>query len=87
MPKVNDNTKTLFIAVISFAILMLSLVNIKNFLSTDTVPEKVLGAEINTDVTVNFWNDFLTKNPEYIPGWLEIGRTDKAYSIDPNYQL
>ena len=66
---------------------MLSLVNIKNFLSTDTVPEKVLGAEIDTDITANFWNDFLTKNPEYIPGWLEIGRTDKAYSIDPNYQL
>ena len=66
---------------------MLSLVNIKNYLFTETVPEKVLGAETETDVTLNFWNDFLTKNPEYVPGWLEIGRADKAYSIDPNYQL
>lgn len=66
---------------------MLSLVNIKNYLAATTVPEKVLGAEIDNNVTINFWNDFLSKNPEYVPGWLEIGRTDKAYSIDPNYQF
>lgn len=66
---------------------MLSLININNYLSTVAAPEKVLGAEINTDVAINFWNDFLTKYPDYIPGWLEIGRIDKAYSIDPNYQL
>lgn len=87
MSKVNDNNKTLLIAIVCFIILTLSLVNIKNYLSTKPIPKKVLGAEIDLDSTMNFWNDFLTKNPEYIPGWIEIGRTDKAYSIDPNYQL
>ena len=65
---------------------MLSLVNIKNYLSAETSPKKVLGAETETDVTLDFWNNFLTENPEYIPGWLEIDRADKAYSIDPNYR-
>lgn len=52
---------------------------------------KVLGAEAKTADTEavsqndEFWADFLTKNPDYIPGWIEIGKTDKAREIDPNY--
>ena len=87
MPKVNNNSKTLFIAVTIFVILMLSLVNINNYFKAPNDSENVLGAEIDSDISLNFWNEFLTNNPKYVPGWLEVGRTDKAYSIDPNYQL
>lgn len=64
---------------------MLSLINIKNYFSTQTKPEPVLGANVENIDVQEFWNDFLSKNPNYLPGWLEIGQTDKAYFIDPNY--
>lgn len=86
-PKVNDNTKLLFFIVICFVLLMLSMVNIKNYFSPKTLPERVLGAETHLDATEEFWNDFLNKNPNYVPGWIELGRMDKALTLDPNFQL
>ena len=80
--KVNKNTKLLFIMVCTFILLTLSLVNIKNITST----KEVLGVETQEDVDKEFWNNFLNENPGYIPGWLEIGRVDQAFVIDPNFQ-
>ena len=87
MPKVKNHIRTFLIALFSFILLVLSLLNVKNYLSIENIPEKVLGAETNTNAAAKFWERFLDENPEYIPGWLEIGRIDKAYSINPNYQL
>jgi hypothetical protein len=69
-------------------ILLLTSINIEYYLTT----KKVLGIETNTDPKISskqtkFWNKFLTENPDYIPGWIEVGRFDKVREIDPNYQL
>ena len=50
-------------------------------------PKKVLGVETQIDLEEKFWQEFLDKNPNYIPGWIEIGRNDKVKEIDPNYLL
>lgn len=65
-----------------FVLLTLSLVNIKNITST----KEVLGVETQEDIDKEFWDNFLNENPGYIPGWLEIGRQDQAFTIDPNFQ-
>lgn len=80
---VNQNVLELFIFVVALFVLLLTTVNIKNYLA----PKKVLGAEVRVDTTEIFWQEFLNKNPDYIPGWIEIGRTDRVKEIDPNYEL
>lgn len=55
-------------------------------MSPKFVPEKVLGADIHISATEEFWDKFLSENPNYLPGWIEIGREDKAYALDPNFQ-
>ncbi|HKC04268.1 MAG TPA: hypothetical protein VKC54_00110 [Patescibacteria group bacterium] len=68
-------------------VLLLSSININSFF----VPKKVLG--IRTEVEnksineINFWNNFLLKNPNYAPGWNEIGRNDMVNQIDPNFEV
>jgi hypothetical protein len=80
--KVNKIAKELFIYVFLLLILLITSVNINNYLkSKDT---KVLGSETQNKEVV-FWQNFLTKNPTYVPGWIETGRMDKAGEIDPNY--
>lgn len=81
--KVNRNTKFLFLMVGAFILLMLSVVNINNL----TLEKKVLGADSQENIELEFWENFLSENPKYIPGWLELNQTDQAKSIDPNYQL
>ncbi|MGA3291668.1 MAG: hypothetical protein ABSC49_00805 [Candidatus Microgenomates bacterium] len=81
--KVNKAAIELFIYVAALFVLLLASINIENYLA----PKKVLGAETKVDSTEQFWNDFLTKNPNYIPGWKEIGQMDKARGIDPNYNI
>lgn len=52
-------------------------------------PIKVLGAssrDTQIQTNIEYWNSFLIENPNYIPGWIEIGRIDKVMEIDPNYQ-
>lgn len=81
--KVNNITKELLIYVALLIILLITSLNINNYLRPKQV--KVLGTE-----TVNreeiFWQDFLAKNPDYVPGWIEIGRMDMALKIDPNFK-
>ena len=63
---------------------MLSFLNIKSYYSINNV----LGvATKSTESTNDFWSEYLKSNPNYIPGWVEIGRYDKALQIDPNYQI
>ncbi len=70
-------------------VLLLTSINISNYL----YPEKVLGVSSRDTLGKNlsdetkFWEDFLIDNPEYIPGWVELGRLDKVEKIDPNYFL
>jgi hypothetical protein len=83
--RINKASKDLFIFVAFLFILYLTAINISSFSKQKT---KVLGAEIeigNNDKETVFWNDFLVKHPNYVPGWIEIGRMDKAREIDPNY--
>lgn len=65
---------------ITFAvlILILSIANLQNIKRKETV---VLGAKTNN----LFWEDFVTKHPTYIDGWIELGKMDKVNEIDPNY--
>lgn len=66
---------------ITFAvlILLLSIFNLQKLKRNETV--MVLGVETNS----SFWEDFMTKHPTYIDGWIELGRIDKVRQIDPNY--
>ncbi len=80
--RVNKTAKELFIYVSLLFILLITSINIDNYLGQNGT--KVLGIEIENKEEV-FWQDFLTKNPDYVPGWIEIGRMDKARKIDPNY--
>lgn len=82
--RVNKVAKELLIYLALLLILFITSLNINNYSKPKQV--KVLGTE-----TVNkeeiFWQDFLNKNPDYIPGWIETGKMDKAKEIDPNFKL
>jgi hypothetical protein len=80
--KVNKAAKELFIYVFLLFILLLTSINIDNYLRPKET--KVLGSETKNTEPV-FWQNFLAQNPDYIPGWIETGRIDKAHEIDPNY--
>lgn len=72
----------LFFYISIITLLLLSALNIENYLA----PKEVLGIETESgDREIEYWNEFLTKNPDYIPGWIEMGRWDKVRQIDPNY--
>ena len=80
--QVNKAARQVLMLTAILFILLLASINIEYYL----VPKKVLGAEtIAPTQTEIFWQDFLNKNPNYIPGWIEIGRWDKVGEIDPNY--
>jgi hypothetical protein len=78
---VNKAAKELLVIVFVLFLLLLTSVNINNYF-TD---KKVLGVQTESSQDYSFWQNYLTKNPNYIPGWIEIGRNDKAHEIDPNY--
>ncbi len=74
--------KELYLSVLVVILLFLSALNIFTYFK----PRKVLGAKTQIDSN-EFWKDFMTKNPEYLPGWIELGEFDKVAKIDPNYQI
>ena len=80
--KVNKAAKELFIYVFFVFILLMTSINIANYLTPKET--KVLGSETENTESI-FWRSFLAQNPNYIPGWIETGRVDKAREIDPNY--
>lgn len=73
--------------VVILVVLILASYNIGVFLDK----REVLGIEDNSTVPVKdnraFWEKFMQEHPEYIPGWIELGRIDKVIEIDPNYFL
>jgi hypothetical protein len=81
---VNKNRRHLLLGVAILILILLSMFNVNNLFS---LPQKVLGTETKIDQSADFWNDFLTKNPNYIPGLIETGDIDRAKQIDPNFQL
>jgi hypothetical protein len=80
--KLNRATKEFFIYIALLFVLLLTSINISIFVSPKEV--KVLGVETQNKEEI-FWQDFLSKNPDYVPGWIETGNVDKAKSINPNY--
>lgn len=70
------------IAAITLFLLLFTAININSYLKPKT--NTVLAAETETSDT-EFWQNFLSENPDYIPGWVELGRPDKVQKIDPNY--
>ncbi|HET7099489.1 MAG TPA: hypothetical protein VFI61_04635 [Patescibacteria group bacterium] len=80
--KVNRSAKEVFIYVLFLFILLLTVININTFLQPKTT---VLGAETESTTGEDFWKDFLLLHPNYIPGWIELGKMDKVKEIDPNY--
>lgn len=85
MPAKHSNNKQfILISILLVVLLFLTFLNIRNYY----LPKTVLGIITSEEVSNSeFWDEYLKSNPNYIPGWLEIGRTDKALEIDPNYQL
>lgn len=79
----NRNKQFLLFTIGAIVLLLLSFLNIRNYY----LPKKdVLGISTSQIPSDNdFWNEYLKNNPNYVPGWLEIGRIDKALEIDPNY--
>ncbi len=83
--KIKKIKQEIFLFFAIFLVLFLTAANInKHFTPFQVNP--VLGASTEIDAE-DFWKEFLTKNQNYIPGWIEIGRIDKANQIDPNYFL
>lgn len=81
---INKTLQMVFMSLSVLFIILLTFINIKSFL---TPPEtQVLGA-VTQSTPDDFWKEFLSENDNYIPGWIEIGRIDKAAQIDPNYFL
>jgi uncharacterized secreted protein with C-terminal beta-propeller domain len=78
---VNKAAIELFLFVATLFVLLLSAANIEYY----QTPKKVLGVETQDNSSEKFWQEFLNKNPDYLPGWIEIGRMDKIEEIDPNY--
>lgn len=81
--KFQKDFEYLISSVIVVAVLLLSIFNLQNSNSSTKPFEDVLGAEITNNE--KFWQDFVGKHPDYIDGWLELGRVDKVREIDPNY--
>jgi cytoskeletal protein RodZ len=85
--KIRKATVQLLVYVLVLFVLLLTFVNIQNFFG----PKKILGIETeaqnnNSQNEDQFWSDFLIKNPNYIPGWIAVGREDQVKNIDPNFK-
>ena len=92
MPKAalkKSNAHFLF-CLITTLVLLLSFFNFNKYFEN----QKVLGIKIEVDQKSEeqlrereFWEDFLADNPNYIPGWIELGDFERVKQIDPNYFL
>lgn len=69
-------------------ILILTSANINKYYQGKNVLgiETVIALEEKSDSKA-FWENFLKDHPNYIPGWIELGRWDRVREIDPNYDL
>jgi len=78
--------RNLLIETLIFSItVILLLLSIGNLNSLG--PKMVLGIQ-NENVEspdLEYWQNFLKENPDYIPGWIELNNSEKAREIDPNF--
>jgi len=81
--KVNTLIPELFASLSIVFLLALSSVNLEKYFT----PTEVLGVDIDEQDNEIFWNEFLSKNPDYIPGWIELGKWERVIEIDPNFLL
>ncbi len=81
--KVNKAATQILAYVATLFVLLLTAINILNY----QTPKKVLGVETEEENDIVFWQEYLKENPNYLPGWAEIGREDKIKEIDPNYKV
>jgi len=81
--KVNKAATQILAYVAALFVLLLTAINILNY----QTPKKVLGVETEEENDIVFWQEYLKENPNYLPGWAEIGREDKIKEIDPNYKV
>jgi hypothetical protein len=81
-PKLNPKTLyPLVAALFVVTVLTISFFNLKSYFYTP----KVLGTE--TEIQINpaqtFWEQFLAKNPNYFPGWIELSKIDEKNGNHP----
>lgn len=77
-----SNKNQIIIYLFSLFILILTIININNFLT----PVQVLGLQVESSSTdIEFWNQFLKKYPNYLPGLIETGEFEKVKKINPNF--
>lgn len=86
MKKRKNALKELGFYIAVLVLLAVAAFNLTLYLSS----KKVLGAHTN-DLSATqapnqeFWISFLKKNPDYIPGQIEMGNLSAVKKIDPNY--
>lgn len=78
---IKENLNYLIYVLASVLILLLSIFNMRE---RHQINKTVLGAQIESQDTV-FWQEITKDNPTYIDAWVELGRMDKVFEIDPNY--
>jgi cell division protein FtsL len=74
----SSDLQFLFFVNLTIIVLLLSIFNLSNKTKTET---KVLG----TTTDNSYWEEMVKKHPTYKEAWVELGRMDKVYEIDPNY--
>jgi len=94
--KAKTDLSILYISCAFLVLITLSLFNLALYLFKSN--HEVLGANSEVSQEIIFWHDFLTENPSYIDGWLELTKLEyekgnfassqealrQAEIIDPN---
>jgi hypothetical protein len=97
-PAPKDLTKLILVPLAIIALLFLATFNLHSYL-TRNVGTEVLSYETSLDEERIFWREFLSENPNYIPGWVEYAKinyqlnnfdeaslaVEEIEKIDPNY--
>ncbi|MDP2947778.1 MAG: hypothetical protein Q8N88_06710, partial [Nanoarchaeota archaeon] len=76
-----------YICLFTISLLFFSAFYLKIYLNKKIV----LGTKVDTSREVMFWQEFVSENPQYYEGWIELynltgesGYLNKAIEIDPN---
>ena len=77
--KVYEELVTFLLFSFSVAMLFLSSFAIQLYLSNNEGRNSdVLGTQIDLENEKEVWTKYLTDNPEYFPGWLELAEIEEA---------
>lgn len=100
-PAQKDLLKLIFIPIAIVLLLFLSSFNLHSYLTKGSEKTSVLSQTTSLDEQSAFWKEFLSQNPNYIPGWAEYAKInyqlenyqeanlaiEKIEQIDPNYEI